>query len=93
MLAVGRSLMTNPSLLLMDEPTEGLSPLFVQTVGQIIRRLQESGIAILLVEQNLRFAIRHADHLHILSRGQIVHSSSPKDLDQNHDVKLRYLGV
>ena len=93
MLAIGRSLMTNPSLLLMDEPTEGLSPLFVQTVGQIIRKLQQSGIAILLVEQNLRFAIQHAHHVHILSRGRIVHSSPPKDLDQNHEVKLRYLGV
>ena len=93
MLAIGRSLMTNPSLLLMDEPTEGLSPLFVQTVGQIIRRLQESGIAILLVEQNLRFAVNHADHLHILSRGQIVHSSAPQDLDQNQEIKHRYLGV
>jgi branched-chain amino acid transport system ATP-binding protein len=93
MLAVGRSLMTNPSLLLMDEPTEGLSPLFVQTVGQFIRRLQRSGIAILLVEQNLRFAIRHADYLHILSRGRIVHSSSPEELDKDQEVKLRYLGV
>jgi branched-chain amino acid transport system ATP-binding protein len=93
MLAIGRSLMTNPSLLLMDEPTEGLSPLFVQTVGQIIRKLQESGIAILLVEQNLRFAVNHADHIHILSRGQIVHSSAPKNLDQNQEIKHRYLGV
>lgn len=93
MLAIGRSLMTNPSLLLMDEPTEGLSPLFVQAVGQIIRKLKESGISMVLVEQNLGFAINYADHMHILSRGQIVHSSSPKELDQNHEIKLRYLGV
>jgi branched-chain amino acid transport system ATP-binding protein len=93
MLAVARSLMTNPSFLLMDEPTEGLSPLFVQTVGQVIRKLQQGGISILLVEQNLRFALMHADYLHILSRGQIVHSSSPKDLDQNPEIKSRYLGV
>ena len=93
MLAIARSLMTNPSFLLMDEPTEGLSPLFVQTVGQVIRKLQQSGIAILLVEQNLRFALTHTDYLHILSRGQIVHSSSPKDLDQNAEIKSRHLGV
>ena len=93
MLAVARSLMTNPSFLLMDEPTEGLSPLFVQTVGQVIRKLQQGGISILLVEQNLRFALLHADYLHILSRGQIVHSSSPKDLDQNPEIKSRHLGV
>ncbi len=93
MLASARSLMTNPSFLLMDEPTEGLSPLFVQTVGQVVRKLQQSGISILLVEQNLRFALTHTDYLHILSRGQIVHSSSPKDLDQNSEIKSRYLGV
>jgi branched-chain amino acid transport system ATP-binding protein len=93
MLAIARSLMTNPSFLLMDEPTEGLSPLFVQTVGQVIHKLQQSGISILLVEQNLRFALARADHLHILSRGRIVYSSLPKDLDQNPEIKSRYLGV
>ena len=93
MLAIGRSLMTNPSLLLMDEPTEGLSPLFVQTVGQVIRKLRESGISILLVEQNLRFTLKHADHINILSRGKIVYSSSPKELDADPEVRLKYLGV
>ncbi len=93
MLAIGRSLMMNPSLLLMDEPTEGLSPLFVQTVGQVIRMLQEGGLSILLVEQNLRFALQHTDYIHILNRGQIVHSSSPNELDENQEIRQRYLGV
>jgi branched-chain amino acid transport system ATP-binding protein len=93
MLAIGRSLMTNPSLLLMDEPTEGLSPIFVQTVGQVIKRLQESGISILLVEQNLRFALKFTDHIHILSRGRIVHSSSPDALDKDTEIRSRFLGV
>jgi branched-chain amino acid transport system ATP-binding protein len=93
MLAIGRSLMTNPSLILMDEPTEGLSPLYVQTVGQVIRRLRQAGIAILLVEQNLRFALKHTDYVHILNKGVIVHSSSPGELDANPAVKSRYLGV
>ena len=93
MLAIGRSLMTNPSLLLMDEPTEGLSPLFVQIVGQVIRKMRESGISILLVEQNLRFTLKQVDHVHILSRGQIVHSSSPKELDADQEVRVKYLGV
>ncbi len=93
MLAIGRSLMTNPTLILMDEPTEGLSPLYVRTVGQVIRRLQASGIAILLVEQNLRFALRYTDYVHILSKGVIVHSSRPADLDRNQAVKSRYLGL
>ncbi len=93
MLAIGRSLMTNPSLLLMDEPTEGLSPIFVQTVGQVIKKLQESGISILLVEQNLRFALKFTDHIHILSRGRIVHSSSPDALDKDTKIRSRFLGV
>jgi len=93
MLAIGRSLMTNPSLLLMDEPTEGLAPLFVQTVGQVMRKLQQSGISILLVEQNLRFAIRYTDYVRILSRGQVVHSSTPEDLDRNQEIRSKFLGV
>jgi len=93
MLAIGRSLMTNPSLLLMDEPTEGLSPLFVQTVGQVIHMLQEGGLSILLVEQNLRFALEHTHYIHILNRGQIVHSSSPDELDRNQEIRQRFLGV
>jgi len=93
MLAIARSLMTNPSLILMDEPTEGLSPLYVQTVGQVIRKLQTSGMAILLVEQNLRFALRYTDHVHILSKGLIVHSSSPDELARSPELKSRYLGV
>jgi len=93
MLAIGRSLMTNPELLLMDEPTEGLSPLYVQTVGDVISRLKGSGISILLIEQNLRFALKRADFLHILSKGQIVHSSTPEVLDANQGIKHKYLGV
>lgn len=93
MLAIGRSLMTNPDLLLMDEPTEGLSPLYVQTVGEVIGKLKQSGISILLVEQNLRFALKQADFIHILNKGNIVHSSTPKDLDANEEIKHKYLGV
>jgi len=93
MLAIGRSLMTNPSLLLMDEPTEGLAPLFVQKVGEVILKLQRTGISILLVEQNLRFTIKHTDHIHIMNRGMIVQSSSPQELEKNHDIRARYLGV
>ncbi|MDP1990709.1 MAG: ABC transporter ATP-binding protein [Syntrophales bacterium] len=93
MLAIGRSLMGNPSLLLMDEPTEGLSPLYVKTVGEVIHKLKESGISILLVELNLRFALKHADFIHILSKGKIVYSASPKELDANEEIKHKYLGV
>ena len=93
MLAVGRSLMTNPKLILMDEPTEGLSPLYVQTVSEVIRKLKESGMTIILVEQNLRFALKNADYVHIINKGVIVHSSSPSELDADPETKQRYLGV
>jgi len=93
MLAIGRALMTDPDLLLMDEPTEGLAPLLVRDVGRVIAELKREGLSILLVEQNLPLALSVADRVHILSRGQIVHSSRPAELMANEGVKSRYLGV
>jgi branched-chain amino acid transport system ATP-binding protein len=93
MLAIGRALMTNPDLLLMDEPTEGLAPLLVREVGRVIGELKQAGLSILLVEQNLPLALSVADHVHILSRGQIVHSATPAALAEDHDVQSRYLGL
>ena len=93
MLAIGRALMTNPDLLLMDEPTEGLAPLLVREVGRVLGELKREGLSILLVEQNLPLALGVADRVHILSRGQIVHSGRPAELLANEDVKSRYLGV
>jgi branched-chain amino acid transport system ATP-binding protein len=93
MLAISRALMTNPELLLMDEPTEGLAPLLVRTIGDAILQLKEGGLSTLLVEQNLPFAIKVADYTHVLSKGMIVHSSTPKDLWQNEEVKAQYLGI
>jgi branched-chain amino acid transport system ATP-binding protein len=93
MLAIGRALMSNPDLLLMDEPTEGLAPLLVREVGRVIAELKRSGLSILLVEQNLALALSVADRVHVLSRGQIVHTGTPAELMANDDVKTRYLGV
>ena len=93
MLAIGRALMSNPALLLMDEPTEGLAPLLVREVGRVIAELKRAGLSILLVEQNLPLALAVANRIHILSRGQIVHSSTPAELMASEDVKSRYLGV
>ena len=93
MLAVARALMTNPELLLMDEPTEGLAPLLVREVARVIGELKASGLSILLVEQNLPMALRVADRVHVLSRGQIVHSCTPAELSNNRDVTARYLGL
>jgi branched-chain amino acid transport system ATP-binding protein len=93
MLAIGRALMSDPDLLLMDEPTEGLAPLLVREVGRVIAELKREGLSILLVEQNLPLALSVADGVHILSRGQIVHSSRPAELMANEEVKSRFLGV
>jgi branched-chain amino acid transport system ATP-binding protein len=93
MLAIARALISNPLFLLMDEPTEGLAPVLVREVGEVVRRVKEQGLSIFLVEQNLSFAIRIADDTHVMSKGKIVHSSTPAELWENQKVKEHYLGV
>lgn len=93
MVAIGRALMTNPRLLLMDEPSEGLAPLLVQQVGQVIRRLREKGISILLVEQNLHLALDLAEKIYIMVKGKIVYEGLPEELDRDDTVKRTYLGI
>ncbi len=93
MLAIARALMTNPQFLLMDEPTEGLSPLLVEELGRVLERLREAGLSVLLVEQNVPFALRVADQVHILSKGRVVHSGSPHDIWTDEEIKARYLGL
>jgi branched-chain amino acid transport system ATP-binding protein len=93
MLAIGRALMTNPDLLLLDEPTEGLAPMVVREVAKTLEGLRREGLSILLVEQSVPFATKVADRVHVLSRGRIVHSCSPKELLANEEVKSRHLGL
>jgi branched-chain amino acid transport system ATP-binding protein len=93
MLAAGRALVGNPALLLMDEPTEGLAPMMVRELGRAIESLKQAGTSILLVEQQLAFALRHADVVFIMSKGRIVHRCTPAELASDAQTKTRYLGV
>ena len=93
MLATGRALMTAPELLLMDEPSEGLAPLLVRHMAEIISSLKREGLTVLLVEQKLSFVLEIADYAYVMSKGRIVHHSSPAELWQNEEVKARHLGI
>ncbi len=93
MLAIGRALMTNPTLLVMDEPSEGLAPMIVREIGRIVAELKRERLAILLVEQNLPFALALADHVYVMNKGQIVFAGAPAALAADDAVKHQYLGV
>ena len=93
MLTIGRALMTNPELILMDEPSEGLAPLIVRDLGKTIKQLHQSGLTILLVEQNIRLALEVADYVYVISKGVVVHDCTPKELANNEKVKDIHLGV
>jgi branched-chain amino acid transport system ATP-binding protein len=93
MLSIARALMTNPKLLLMDEPSEGLAPQMVELVGDVLGRIREQGLSILLAEQNLSLAMAAADEVYILSKGEIVYNGTPAALRQEPLVMRRYLGL
>lgn len=93
MLAVGRALVSNPTLLLLDEPTEGLAPLLVKTVLKAIMVCKNEGLSILLVEQNLRFAIALADYAYVMGMGKVVVECTPRDLWADKATISRYLGI
>ncbi|WP_415394526.1 ABC transporter ATP-binding protein (plasmid) [Rhodococcus globerulus] len=94
MLAIGRALITNPRLLLLDEPTEGLSPAAVREVVAAIRALRSRGdMTILLVEQNLSLALELADHIYVMNKGSVVFDGSSQDLKGSVDIQERFLGL
>ena len=93
MLATGRALMTNPKILLMDEPSMGLSPLLVSEIFSIIEELHKDGITILLVEQNAKMALSVADRAYVLENGKISMSGDAKELLNDSRVKKAYLGA
>jgi branched-chain amino acid transport system ATP-binding protein len=92
MLAMGRSMMTNPKLLLLDEPSMGLAPFMVQEIMKIIRRLNKEGVTILLVEQNAKVALKLADHGYVIETGEIVIKGDAKTLQQDESIVKAYLG-
>ncbi len=93
MLAIGRALMGNPRVLLLDEPSEGLAPLIVAEVGRTIRRLKEEGQSIVLVEQNLKLALDVADQVVILNTGRCVFAGGAGDILNNQELIAQNLGV
>jgi len=93
MLAIGRALMRNPGVLLLDEPSEGLAPKLVTEMGEALRSLRGTGLAILLVEQNLGLATRVAERLYVMNKGTIVFGGTPAELAARPDIEASYLGV
>jgi branched-chain amino acid transport system ATP-binding protein len=93
MVAIARTLLGNPTLLLLDEPSEGLAPLVVQALLERLRRLRESGATVLLAEQNLRFATELADRIYIIESGEIRYQGLPDELAAHPEVHERYIMV
>ena len=93
MLAIGRALMTGPRIILMDEPTEGLAPVMVEIVEEILKTLRRDGLGVLLVEQNLYSALAVADRVCIFETGHVVWEGGPAELTDRQDVLERYLGI
>src|SRR2546426_7724827 len=93
MLAIGRAIMTRPSLMLLDEPSQGLAPLVLDAIVEMLRGLKGEGLAMLLVEQNVDTAIALADRVVILDQGAKVFQGTPSQLTNDEQIAIRYLGV
>ncbi|MDR5683225.1 MAG: ABC transporter ATP-binding protein [Armatimonadota bacterium] len=93
MLAIGRALMTNPDLLLLDEPAEGLAPLVVRQLGEVLREIRSSGVTILLADQNMRFCRRLADRGYVIDRGTVRLHGRMEDIWQDEEVIRQHLAI
>jgi branched-chain amino acid transport system ATP-binding protein len=93
MLAIARTLMGNPVLLLLDEPSEGLAPIIVQRIGELLRQLRATGATVLIAEQNMHFCLGIASQATVIDKGQIVYSASIEDLKANESIRQRYLAL
>jgi branched-chain amino acid transport system ATP-binding protein len=93
MLSLARALLSNPALLLMDEPSDGLAPLIIREIALIIAEIKLQGLSVLLVEQNLTLGLSVADRCYVLNKGITVYEGLPEDLRGNEQIRHRYLGV
>ncbi len=93
MLTIARTLMGNPTALLLDEPSEGLAPVIVQRIGSLLRQLRDLGTTVLIAEQNLHFCLGIASHATVIDKGQIVYSNTIQALKANDAIKSRYLAL
>lgn len=93
MVAIARGLMSNPKLLMLDEPSFGLAPMVVEKIFNVIEELKKQRIAILLVEQNVSLALQVADKIHVMEKGRVVFTGSPEEALHNDRIKKIYLGV
>ena len=93
MLTIGRTLMGNPEILLVDEPTEGLAPLLVEMVEKNLRSAREEGISILLVEHAMDVALGLADRTYVMSKGEVVFHGTGEELRENTEVRKKYLEI
>ena len=93
MLAIARTLMGNPALLLLDEPSEGLAPIIVQRIGELLRQLRSIGATVLIAEQNMHFCLGLASHATVIDKGQIVYAATIDELKADEAVRRRYLAL
>ena len=93
MLAIARTLMGNPALLLLDEPSEGLAPIIVQRIGELLRQLRGTGATVLIAEQNMHFCLGLASHATVIDKGEIVYTATVDDLRANENIRQRYLAL
>ena len=93
MLTIARTLMGNPDVLLLDEPSEGLAPIIVERIGEMIQHLRGTGVTLVIAEQNMHFCLEIATHVAVIDKGQIVYRDTLEALQANEEVKRRYLAV
>lgn len=92
-LSIARALLANPELILIDEPSEGLAPVLIEHIRDIILRLKSEGLSILLVEQNVALALKVSDYVYVLHNGEIVHQCTAAELARNERVQVEYIGL